>query len=196
MTTRSQCLRLFLFGSAFALCTPMLSAQPEGVDPAYWTTVMGRAERIVGSLELEDAEQFGRVQEIVARYYADLADIHDSQELERTSELETMRLHRAFLGRLRAELTPEQVEAVKDGLTYGVLLITYEGYLRLLPELTEEEQRRIHAWLVEAREYAMDAGSSEAKHACFGKYKGKINNYLSQRGYDLKAAENRRRERS
>jgi hypothetical protein len=32
----------------------------------------------------------------------------------------------------------------------------------------------------------MDAGSSDEKHKWFGKYKGRINNYLSSRGYDLK----------
>ncbi|MCH5720261.1 DUF3826 domain-containing protein [Niabella hibiscisoli] len=32
----------------------------------------------------------------------------------------------------------------------------------------------------------MAAGSSDAKHGWFGKYKGRINNYLASRGYDLK----------
>ena len=32
----------------------------------------------------------------------------------------------------------------------------------------------------------MDEGSSEKKHGVFGKYKGKINNYLSAAGYDMK----------
>ena len=41
------------------------------------------------------------------------------------------------------------------------------------------------AWLKEAREFAMDAGNSKDKHNWFGKYKGRINNWLSQRGYDL-----------
>jgi hypothetical protein len=31
----------------------------------------------------------------------------------------------------------------------------------------------------------MDAESSEKKHWWFGKYKGRINNYLSAQGYDL-----------
>jgi hypothetical protein len=34
----------------------------------------------------------------------------------------------------------------------------------------------------------MDAESSDKKHAVFGKYKGRINNYLSAEGYDLKKA--------
>ena len=35
----------------------------------------------------------------------------------------------------------------------------------------------------------MDRASSKEKHAVFGKYKGRINNYLSKQGYDLKQAQ-------
>ncbi len=52
-------------------------------------------------------------------------------------------------------------------------------------ELTEEQKKYIYAALVEAREHAMDGGSSKEKHGWFGKYKGRINNYLSKAGYDL-----------
>ena len=55
----------------------------------------------------------------------------------------------------------------------------------VIPTLKEEEKAQIMAWLVEAREFAMDAENSNKKHAAFGKYKGRINNYLSKRGYDL-----------
>jgi hypothetical protein len=74
-------------------------------------------------------------------------------------------------------------------MTYGVIKHTYTGYLNLLPDLTDEQKKYIYKNLVEARELAMDAGSSKAKHAWFGKYKGRINNYLSSHGYDLKKAE-------
>ena len=70
-------------------------------------------------------------------------------------------------------------------MTYNVLPITYKGYLEMIPRLTTEEQKFIMEALTEAREHAMDAGSSEKKHAWFGKYKGRINNYLSSRGYDV-----------
>lgn len=57
----------------------------------------------------------------------------------------------------------------------------------MIPSLTDEEKAQILAWLEEARELAVDAESSNKKHGVFGKYKGRINNYLSKRGYDLKA---------
>ena len=52
----------------------------------------------------------------------------------------------------------------------------------------QKQKEQIYLWLVEAREYAMDAESSEKKHAWFGKYKGKVNNYLSAEGIDMKKA--------
>jgi hypothetical protein len=57
----------------------------------------------------------------------------------------------------------------------------------MIPSLTQPQKEQIYAWLVEARDYAMDAESSDKKHWWFGKYKGRINNYLSAQGYDLQA---------
>jgi hypothetical protein len=74
-------------------------------------------------------------------------------------------------------------------MTYGVLQVTYKAYQDMLPGLTSEQKKQILAWLTEARELAMDAESSEKKHAVFGKYKGRINNYLSAAGIDMKKAE-------
>src|SRR5438132_546800 len=52
-------------------------------------------------------------------------------------------------------------------------------------EIKDTKKKKIYDWLVEAREHAMDAESSDKKHAWFGKYKGRINNYLSAAGYDM-----------
>jgi uncharacterized protein YecA (UPF0149 family) len=73
-------------------------------------------------------------------------------------------------------------------MTYKILPLTYNAYVDELPSLTEPQKLQIKAWLTEAREHAIDAESSEKKHAWFGKYKGRINNYLSAQGYDMKKA--------
>ena len=39
--------------------------------------------------------------------------------------------------------------------------------------LSDEEKKQIMAWLIEARELAIDAESSNKKHEVFGKYKGR-----------------------
>ena len=95
------------------------------------------------------------------------------------------RSHFAFPASLSLFLNEEQIEAVKDGMTYGVVKVTYEATLDMIPSLKEEEKVQIYAWLLEAREFAMDAENSNKKHAAFGKYKGRINNYLAKRGYNL-----------
>jgi len=74
-------------------------------------------------------------------------------------------------------------------MTYRVMPITYTAYQDMIPALTVEQKEKIYNWLREARELAMDEGSSEDKHKVFGKYKGKINNYLSIQGYDMKVEE-------
>ncbi len=70
-------------------------------------------------------------------------------------------------------------------MTYGVVDVTYTATLEMIPSLTDEEKAQIYAWLVEAREFAIDAENSNKKHEAFGKYKGRINNYLAKRGYNL-----------
>ena len=101
------------------------------------------------------------------------------------SEKNLANLHEQYISKLQKELTNEQIETVKNGMTYNVFVNTYAGYLDMLSNLTEEQKKFIYDALFEAREKAMDAGSSDEKHAWFGKYKGRINNYLSKAGYDL-----------
>ncbi len=104
---------------------------------------------------------------------------------EQQAKLAMFEAHNRFLAQLHAELPCDQVERVKDGLTYGVLHHTYSGYLTQLPNLDDEQKRVIRAYLLEAREFAMDQGSADEKHGVFRKYKGRINNYLSKAGYQL-----------
>jgi hypothetical protein len=152
-------------------------------EAAYTRTITSRAEKIVNNLKLQDAAKNARLVQIIAGQYRNLNGIHESKT---DVEAKLATLHQTYLAQLSAELTPEQVDAVKDGMTYGVLPITYKGYQEMIPTLTNEQKQQIKTWLTEAREHAMDAESSEKKHWWFGKYKGRINNYLSSAGYDLK----------
>ncbi|MDP4276536.1 MAG: DUF3826 domain-containing protein [Bacteroidota bacterium] len=173
----------------------------------YQRVLSDRADKIVRTLTITDSLKYGRVRSILVSQYAALGKIHDQSdarvkaikasaksraekdslatlvEAERNAAL--YQLHCAFVASLYGELSHEQVEAVKNGMTYNVLNVTYKAQLEMIPRLTDEEKRQIYTWLLEAREHAMDAASSEAKHGWFGKYKGRINNYLSARGYDL-----------
>jgi hypothetical protein len=181
-------------------------------EAAYIRDVTKRADKIVANLAIDEEAAKARVRDLIIDQYRNLRNIHADREsrvaeakkstsfnpavarslidtTRDTTNLKLAETHRRFVARLSVELSPEQVDGVKDGMTYGVGNTTYKRYLELLPQLTDEQKREVRATLLEAREHAMDGGSSEEKHAIFGKYKGRINNYLSAAGYDLKQAE-------
>lgn len=180
-------------------------------DVAYYNVVKQRAGKIVITLGIADSSKAERVQTIIANQYQNLNKIHTRRDeqikvakakneqskeaiaanvksIEEKATKKLDKLHKKYLKQLGKQLTEDQVVKVKDGMTYGVLPITYSGYMQMLPNLTEEQKKQIMAWLVEAREKAMDAESSEKKHGWFGKYKGRINNYLSAAGINMKQA--------
>ncbi len=199
-----------LFTTVTALLAFVTAVFAGDAPPPPAPALVTRAEKIVASLTLPDAAQAARLTEFIARHYEQLSLVHqlrdtalklakespDKATAERqradAQNIAAGRLaerHFAFVARLSAELTPAQVDQIKDGMTYGVAPNTFRVYQQMLPDLTAEQRTQIHAWLLEAREHAMMAGSSEEKHGWFGKYKGRINNYLSKAGIDMKAAE-------
>lgn len=81
-----------------------------------------------------------------------------------------------------------QVETVKNLMTNNYLFVRYNDFIDLLPSLTEAERERVYHWLVEAREFSMDFLDDRKMRQMFTKYRGRINNYLAKRGYDLRKA--------
>jgi Protein of unknown function (DUF3826) len=189
-----------LFGLPFVSRAAAPPAAPSAVQ-------IERADKIAAGLGLSDPAQATRVRDLIAGQYRDLSFVHDARDaalkaakdspgaeaaVQSAKDTATARmadLHYAYTAALSVELTSEQVEQVKDGMTYGVVPLTFRVYQEMLPDLSAEQKRKLLAWLREAREHAMDAGSSDEKHGWFGKYKGRINNYLSAAGIDMKKAE-------
>ena len=166
-----------------------VALKTDGQDPQYVETVKGRAQKIVDGLLLSDAQKAENVRNIIANRYFLLNDIHSkydkkTQQAERDAEL--YKHHFELASALALYLTDEQIDAVKDGMTFGRLKRDYNAQLDMIPTLTDEEKLQILVWLREAREYAMDGGDSKQKHFWFDKYRGRTNNWLSARGYDLK----------
>jgi hypothetical protein len=206
--------RLLIVWSILAL-TLHAGAQEKGStmdkEAAYAKAIEKRTQDILAALDLKDPGKIANVHDAILAHYRALRDWHDAhdaklKELNKrlnppdTTEARKAReeivsikgslrtLHDGFLSRLSTDLTPQQVERVKDKLTYDVVHVTYNAYCEMLPQLTEAQKGRLLDMLKEAREEAMDGGSSEEKHAVFGRYKGRINNYLAKEGYDVKRA--------
>ena len=165
-----------------------VALKTEGQDPKYVETIKGRAQKIVDGLQLTDAKKAENVRNIIANRYFLLNDIHSKygkdKQAERDAEL--YKHHFELASALALYLTEEQIDAVKDGMTFGRLPRDYKAQLEMIPSLTDEEKAQVLIWLKEAREFAMDCGDSKQKHFWFDKYRGRTNNWLSGRGYDLK----------
>lgn len=177
----------------------------EGRNPEYVKSILGRSEKVTTALNLTGTERGEQVKNIVANRYFELNDIYSERDslkkaastlagadkknaqeaAENLKDRKLYRTHFGFIAKLSLLLDEAQIETVKDVMTYNVVKVTYEAQCDMIPTLKEEEKAQILAWLKEAREYAIDAESSKKKHEAFGKYKGRINNYLSKRGYNL-----------
>tara|TARA_R110002050_G_scaffold53118_2_gene120874 strand:- start:136717 stop:137373 length:657 start_codon:yes stop_codon:yes gene_type:complete len=190
----------------FMLTLVGLNAQ-QHLDPEYIKVTNNRASKIADKLELSDPVTTQAVTQLIGQQYRDLSMYHDARDAKvdalkksdlskekQTKKIEKLKnktdkkinkLHQVYLKNLAKYLNTDKIDAVKDGMTYGVVPKTYFAFQDMLPNLTEAQKDYIHSNLIEAREHAMDAGSSKEKHAWFGKYKGRINNYLSKAGYDL-----------
>lgn len=182
-----------LFAAILSLLSISISAQTvalksEGRDSAYVETIKARAQKIVDGLGLMDVQRAENVRNIIANRYFLLNDIHakydKSQQDARDAEL--YKHHFELASALSLYLTEEQIDTVKDGMTFGRLKRDYQATQDMIPSLSEYEKKQVLIWLREAREYAMDAADSKGKHFWFDKYRGRTNNWLSARGYDLK----------
>jgi len=187
------------------------ATKAEEAEAAYTRAIEKRTADILKVLDLSDPAKSARVHNIIMAQYRALRAWHDAndtklKELDRMAggtdkdgakqaqdqmgriQASLKTRHDEFLAKLSADLTPSQVEKVKDKMTYNKVEVTYNAYCEIVPNLTDPQKARILELLKEAREIAMDAGSAEEKSAVFRKYKGKINNYLSAQGHDVNKA--------
>ncbi len=201
--------RIFRLGIVFLLCFVAYSGYAQTEQESYIAVITERSDKIVAELGIKDKQQYNQVRDVLVEQYQLLNTHHEAQEKNikalkvqfegQKEKLETQRtayekkeaakllaIHDSFLKKLAKLIDAEQIDAVKNGMTYGVLPLTYGAYQDMIPSLTTAQKEKILAYLIEARERAMDEGGSKEKHGVFGKYKGRINNYLSSEGYDLK----------
>jgi hypothetical protein len=199
---------IVLFLSMLCMSVSAVELDSKNRDSKYVQTILERTSKIIVNLNLKDTVKVRQVTNIVANKYFKLNDIYARRDsLVAVAKADTLlskelksekisfaqnekdaalyRSHFAFDTDLSLYLKPKQIEIVKDGLTYNVVAVTNKATLEMIPSLKAEEKTQILAWLKEAREFAIDAENSNKKHEAFGKYKGRINNYLSKRGYNL-----------
>ena len=168
-------------------------------EAAYATAIEIRTTDILKILNLADSDKSNIVYNlIVAQYHAlrvrdaaiDTKLKVDGKQVtyaNRASLLaaEPKTLHDQFLANLAKVLTPEQVEQVKNQMTYNKVKVTYDAYCEIVPDLTDADKAKIMELLNQAREEAIDGGNAPEKSYIFGQYKDKINAYLDAHGHDV-----------
>jgi hypothetical protein len=190
-------LPLLLTVSAFAADDKSAAADaaltPAQAEAKYSAAIEGRTAAILKVLDLSDTNKAARVHDIIIAQYRALNSWHDANDgklkADRADKAAIAKIHASlkalhdeFLSKLAENLTPEQIDQVKDKMTYGKVQFTFAGYCSQYSNLSEANKQEILRMLKEAREEAMDGGSAKEKTAVFQRYKGKINNYLSKQG--------------
>lgn len=204
-------LLLGLLFSTFVCATRIASAQddmtpaasPEDRESFYTQTLEHRTEDVLKALALKDAVKSARVHDVIILQYRSLrardaaiaaklkeAGKANDDAAARTALLASLSkpLHEWFFSVLALDLTPEQVDAIKDQMTYNKVKVTFDAYCNIVPNLTDADKAKIRELLIAAREEAVDGGSASEKSAAFQKYKDQINTYLNANGHDVAKA--------
>lgn len=172
------------------------------IETLYTANLESRVADIVKALNLTNAVAATQVHDLLVAQYRVMrardalidaqlkAQDKDINYANRGEKLraESKILHDAFFARLSALLTPEQIETVKDKMTYNKVKVTFDAYCQIIGKLTDEEKAKILEFLKAAREEAVDGGSAPEKSAIFQKYKDQINAYLTANGHDVAQA--------
>ncbi len=211
-------MRTFLHLSAVFLCAAFalgpvqpLVANDTAVTPAaesasaaFEKRIAGRAANLVGKLQLGDEIVATKVRTAVTKFYRELNAAHAVRDsrIGALAAAELAQLHRiqfetekqiqAVYGELIGSLSPlldaQKIEAVKDGMTYNMVPLSLETYGRMFPAMSESQSEQLRAWLVDAREKAVTAGSAETKLDVFRANKMRMHAYLAAQGFDVDAA--------
>jgi len=185
---------------AAQLSTPAVTEAEK--EAFYATTIENRVVDILKALNLADSAKSNAVHDAIVAQYHNLrvrdAAIDtrlkvDGKEVNYANRAEQLAvqskpLHDAFLAKLADNLNPDQVEQVKDLMTYHKVKVTYDAYCAMVSGLTDAEKAKILELLKAAREEAIDGGSAPEKSAIFQKYKDQINSYLDAQGHDTAKA--------
>jgi hypothetical protein len=177
-------------------------ANPAELEAMYAKSLENRTDDILKILALSDAAKSNTVHDIIISQYRVMRDRDGliNAQLEAVGkeinysnrapqlEAESKLIHEYFFARLEKSLTSEQIEKLKDKMTYNKVKVTYDAYNVIVPGLTDPEKAKILELLKVAREKAIDGGSAPEKSAIFQVYKDQINEYLTAQGHDVAKA--------
>lgn len=183
-------------------------ATASGTDPAMQKRIDAKSGRMLGALKLEDASKAARVKGILGDWLITLWSWHarhDPQLRELWTQWSQARAvvpkdefpaeviahriddvyaslipaYRAFIGKLSAELTPEQIDAFKEAWSRSPgMKRTYNAFLEIVPDLTEADRKVILDRMLRAREDAMLTDADKEIVNIYKRHKVKVEAYV------------------
>lgn len=200
--------RLITVLLSLALSCSALVPAAAAPDEATQQRADTKATRLLGILKLADAAKGERAKGILRDWYITMWDWHQEND-PKLKELWTQwnqaravvpkdefpaeviahkiddvyaslrPAYRTFVEKLSAELTPEQVDAIKERWSRSPgKMRTYNAYLEIVPDLTEEQKKVILDRMDRAREDAMLTDADKEIVAIYKRHKVKVEAYV------------------
>jgi len=141
-----------------------------------------RVRDMVSDLKLNDAAREERLHAVL------ITDLKAVRESHNAGFAPAKNVRQDLNAGLAANLTPEQIDAVKEVLTHGQAKRTFDTYHQIIPELTAEDDKFILAKLNAAREEALDVKNADQLGPIFEPYKTEIEKYITAHHRDWKTA--------
>lgn len=201
--------KIFHLLAALALIgAALIPASAAPTDAATQKRIDGKTSRLLGAIKLEDAAKTERVKVIVGDWLVTLWDWHGMNDPqlkdlwtqwnqaravvpkdEFPAEVIAHRIdavysslkpaYQAFVSKLAIELTPEQVDALKEAWSRSPgMKRTYNAYLEIVPDLAEEHKKVIFDRMLIAREDAMLTDADKEIVAIYKRHKVKVEAYV------------------
>jgi hypothetical protein len=207
MTSPRSCF-LLLIAALALIGASFVPASAATLDVATQKRLEGKTTKMIGALKLEDAAKAERAQALLGDWLLTLWDWHaqhDAQLKELWTQWNQARAvvpkdefpaeviaHQiddvyaslrpardAFISQLAAELTPEQLDTFKENWSRSPgLKRTYNAFLEIVPDLTDEQKKVIFDRLNLAREDAMLTDSDREIVNIFKRHKVKAEAYV------------------
>ena len=184
------------------------AADPSGVDEATQKKVDQKANKLIDGLKLDDADKATKAKAITRDWLVTMLAWHKEHDPELKGLWSEWNKARAvvpkdefpgeviaqklddvyaslkpayedFTKRLSAELSPEQVDALKEAWSRSPgMTRTYKAYLEIVPDLAEQDRQVIHDRMLMAREAAMLTDSDKEIVSIYKRHKVKVEQYI------------------
>jgi hypothetical protein len=178
-------------GTAFAQAAPT----PADEQAAYEASIERRVGETVTEMKLDDPAKAELVKEKFKQQLRDLRAWH-AEHYARYRELqvefekldkELKGINKAFIKEMESQLTTEQVDLIRERMVGGRYQHNIGGLNAEYPDLPDWLRNRAIEMWQEARDIAMVLPEGKDKTQVFERYKGRVNNYISAKGYKGKS---------